>query len=61
MSHLTLLVNLLTQIMVIFLPQGGKELVGVTGVGRPSHRWPPLSPSFAHHQRMCSHLLLPVR
>lgn len=43
-----------------FIFQGGEELVGAAGAGRPSHRWPPVPSALTCCQGMCSHLLLPV-
>lgn len=47
--------------LYVFLLQGGKELVGVTGAGRPSYKWPPISPALTRCQGMRTNLLLPVR
>lgn len=47
--------------LIYSLRQGGKELVGDPGAGRPSHQRAPVSPALTRCQGVCSHVLLPVR
>lgn len=48
-------------INLLFLSEGGEELVGPSGTCRPNHRWASFSSAPTHHQGMCSHVLSLVR